>query len=137
MRVPIPGTDALPPDTIPVETSQAESNELALRAFFYDYCIMPTNPNLSRGYLSGLEMMAYRLGPKSNLVRACQAVAFASHGKPLHRPQLVHKAEMFYEELLGSLARVIQSPASADATETKLVAMLLGLYQVISEIASQ
>jgi hypothetical protein len=133
MRVPIPGTDILPPDTIPVETSQAESNALSLRAFFYDYCIIPTNPNLSRGYLSGLEMMAYRLGPKSNLVKACQAVAFASHGKPLHRPQLVHKAEMFYQELLGSLARAIESPASADATEIKLVAMLLGLYQVLSE----
>jgi hypothetical protein len=130
MRVPIPGTDVLPPDTIPIETSQAESNALALRAFFYDYCIISTNPNLSRGFLSGLEMMAYRLGPKSDLVKACQAVAFASHGKPLHRPQLVHKAEMFYQELLGSLAMAIESPASADATETKLVAMLLGLYQV-------
>jgi len=75
--------------------------------------------------------MSYRLGPKSNLVKAYQAVAFASHGKPLRRPQLVHKAEMFYQELLGSLARAIESPASADATEIKLVAMLLGLYQVI------
>jgi hypothetical protein len=134
MRVPIPGTDVLPSDTIPIETSQAESNELALRAFSYDYCIIPTNPTLSRGYLSGLEMMAHRLGPKSNLVKACQAVVLASHGKPLHRPQLVHKAEKFYQELLGSLARAIESPASADATETKLVAMLLGLYQVLLEI---
>jgi hypothetical protein len=64
-------------------------------------------------------------------VKACQAVAFASHGKPLHRPQLVHKADMFYQELLGSLAKAIESPASADVTEIKLVAMLLGFYQVI------
>ena len=130
IRVPLPGTDVLPEDTIPVETSQAESNGLALRAFFYDYCIISTNSNLSRGFLSGLEMMAYRLGPKSDLVKACQAVAFASHGKPLHRPKLIHKAEMFYQELLGSLARAIECPAMANATESKLVAMLLGLFQV-------
>jgi hypothetical protein len=131
IRVPIPGTDVLPSDTIPVEASKAESNELALRAFFYDYCIIPTNPNLFWDFLYGLEKMAYRLGPKSTLVKVCQVVGFASHGKPLHGPQLVHKAEMFYQELLGSLAKAIKSPDSADATETKLVAMLLGLYEVI------
>jgi hypothetical protein len=38
---------------------------------------------------------------------------------------------MFYQELLESLAKAIESPASADATETEIVAMLLGLYQVI------
>ncbi|KIX00977.1 uncharacterized protein Z518_10043 [Rhinocladiella mackenziei CBS 650.93] len=129
-RVPVPGTNVLPEDTLPAETSQAESNGLALRAFFYDYCIVSTNQNLSRGYLSGLEMMAYRLGPKSDLVKACQAVAFGSHGKPLNRPQLVQKAEMFYQELLGSLARAIESPASANVTESIRVAMLLGLYQM-------
>ena len=130
MRVPTPGTDVLPEDTLPVETSQAESNALALRAFFHDYCITSTNPNLSRGFLSGPEMIAYRLGPKSDLAKACQAVSFASHGKPLCRPNLVHKAEIFYQELLGSLVRSIESPASTNATESKLVAMLLGLYQV-------
>jgi hypothetical protein len=130
MRVPIPGTNILPEDTIPVEISQAESNELALRAFFYDYCIVSSNSNISRGFLSGLERMAHHLGPKSYLVQACQAVSFASHGKPLHRPQFVKKAEMFYQNLLGSLARAIENPASANTGEIKLVAMLLGIYQV-------
>ncbi|RDW57449.1 hypothetical protein BP6252_13787 [Coleophoma cylindrospora] len=130
-RAPIPGTDVLSEDILPAEISQAQSNELALRAFFYDYCIVSTNPNLSRGFLSGLEMMAHRLGPQSDLAKACQAVAFGSHGKPLNRPQLVAKAEMFHQELLGSLAEAIENPASANATEAKLVAMLLGLYQII------
>jgi hypothetical protein len=132
MRVPIPGAEVLPEETLPTEISQAESNGLALRAFFYDYCVVSTNSNLSRGFLSGLEMMAHRLGPKSDLAKACQAVAFASHGKPLHRPKLIHQAEMIYQELLGSLAKTIESPALANTTESKVVAMLLGLYQVPS-----
>lgn len=94
---------------------------------------MSANKNLSRGFLSGLEKMTYRLGPTSDLAKACQAVGFGSHGKPLHRPKLVDKAEMIYQKLLGSLARAIESPSLADATEARLVALLLGLYQVFSE----
>jgi hypothetical protein len=129
-RVPPPGTDFLPEDILRLETSQAESNALSLRAFFHDYCIISTHPNLSPGFLADLEMMAYRQGPKSDLVKACQAVSFATHGKPLNRPQLVHKVSLFYQELLGSLANVIQSAASANTVETKLIVILLGLYQV-------
>ena len=130
IRIPLPGTDILPEETLPPEVSQAQSNALALRTFFYDYCLISTNSNLSRGFLSSLETMAYHLGLKSDLVKACQAVAFACNGKPLHRPKLVRKAEVFYQELLGSLAKAIENRASANAAESKLVAMLLGLHQV-------
>ena len=126
-RIPVPGTNIIPEDNIPV--SQPESDNFALRAFFYDYCIISTNSNLSRGYLSGLEMMLQRLGPTSDLAKACQAVMLATHGKPLQRPQLVNKAELYYQELLGSLAKSIDSPPFGNAVEEKLVAMLLGLYQ--------
>jgi hypothetical protein len=129
-RVPLPGTNFLPADVLPVEISQAESNERSLRAFFYDYCIMSANSNLSRSYLPGLEMLTYRLGLTSNLVRACQAVSFATHGKPLNKPKLVEKASMFYMELLRSLATVIQNPAAVNAAETKFIIMLLGIHQV-------
>ncbi|PGH28173.1 hypothetical protein AJ80_00063 [Polytolypa hystricis UAMH7299] len=129
-RAPIPGTDVMSQDAIPPEVSAAESNIFALRAFLYDFCVISDNRNLSGGYLSGLEPLAHRLGPKSDLVKACQAVAFASRGKPACRPQLVHKAEIFYQELLGSLARAIEGPDPANSTELKLVAMLLGLYQI-------
>jgi hypothetical protein len=59
-------------------------------------------------------------------------VGFGSHGKPLHRPKLVDKAEKIYQELLGSLAKAIDSPVLADPTEARLVAQLLGLYQVLN-----
>ena len=130
IRIPIPGTDILPEDTIPSEVPQEQSNLLALRAFFYDYCTVSTNKNLSRDYLSGLEKLALRRGPKSDLVKACQAVGFASHGKPLRRPRLVRKAEIFNQELLGSMAKAIENPASTNHAEVRLVAMLLGLFQV-------
>jgi hypothetical protein len=131
-RLPVPGTNILPKESLPSEVSEAESDQLALRAFFYDYCVLPTNQNLSRGFLSGLEKMAHRLGPTSDLAKACQAVGFGSHGKPLHRPTLVDKAERIYQELLGSLAKAIDSPILADVTEARLVAQLLGLYQVLT-----
>jgi hypothetical protein len=131
MRVPIPGTSLLPEDEIPTEASQDDSNTFALRAFFYDFCFQSANTNLSRGYLSGLEMMTFRLGFGSNLVKACEALSFASHGKTLQRPSLVHKAELFNQELLGSFARDIENPSTAVATWSRLVAMLLGLYQVV------
>jgi hypothetical protein len=101
-----------------------------LRAFFYDYCVNSTNKNLSKGYLSKLEVIAHRLGPGSDLAKACQAVSFASHGKPLNRPLFVHKAERFYQELLGSFAKAIERPTPANTEEAKLIAMLLGIYQV-------
>jgi hypothetical protein len=59
-------------------------------------------------------------------------VSFATHSKPLNRPKLIEKAGIFYHKLLLSLAKAIQSPASANAIETKLIAMLLGLYQVFA-----
>ena len=132
--IPIPGTSLVPVDNIPTEISQSQSNELALRAFFYDYCIIPSNTNLSRGFLSGLEKTAIRLGPDSDLAKACQAVGFGAHGKTLQRAQLIHKAERFYQDLLSSFAEAIKRPRSANATESKLIAMLLGLFQVLPPI---
>jgi hypothetical protein len=120
----------LPRDALPKEISVAESNGLSLRAFVYDYCLASTNENLSQGFLSGVERMILRLGPRSDLAKACQAVAFAGHGKPLNRPQLIRKGELLYHELLGSLARAIEFPYQVNFAEAKLVALLLGLYQV-------
>ncbi|KAH7311921.1 hypothetical protein BKA65DRAFT_157572 [Rhexocercosporidium sp. MPI-PUGE-AT-0058] len=108
-----------------------ESNALALRAFYYDFCVVSTNQNLSRGYLTSLEQMVNRLGPKSDLAKVCQAIACASHGKPEQRPQFIQRAETSYHQLLGSLARTIEGSDSFNDAEPRLVAMLLGLYQIV------
>ncbi|KAI1342726.1 putative C6 transcription factor [Xylariaceae sp. FL0016] len=130
VRVPIPGTDHFPEDKKPSEVTEEQRSEFALRAFFYDYNVLSTSRSLSREYLPGLEAMTRRLGPKSDLVKACQAVGFASHGKILNRPNLVAKAEMYYQELLETLGRAVKGLASENLGESRWVAMLLGLYQI-------
>ncbi|KAI1868505.1 uncharacterized protein JN550_006421 [Neoarthrinium moseri] len=129
-RVPVPNSDVLTEDAIPPETSEEESNELALRAFFYDFCITSPNANISRGYLSSIEALAHRLGPGSDLVKACQIISFASHGKPLNRPSFVTKGEFLYQDLLGSLARTMNQHSPGNFVEARLKSMLLGLYQI-------
>jgi hypothetical protein len=134
-RIPLPGTSILPRDDIPPETSQDESNILGLRCFFFDYHMPSANKNLSRSCFSSLEARVHRLGPKSDLVKACLTVSFASHGKPLNRPRFVRKAQQFHQELLGSLARSISCQlAVSTTTDLKLIALLMGLYQVTKNL---
>lgn len=137
VRVSGPGSDVLPEDGRPKEVSEEKVEEFALRAFFYDYCIVSMNHSLSRGYLDGLELMLHELGLQSNLAKACKAVAFASHGIKLRRPGLTQKGEMLYYEVIGSLARAIQDPAFANTAESLMVAMLLGLHEVLRPVTCQ
>ena len=123
-------TDILLKDGQSQEVSEHEFDEFALRAFFDNYCISSTNHALSRGYLGGLERMLHHLGWRSNLAKACKVVAFAHHGVMLHRPGLTRKAEMLYHELLGDLAKAIESSTHAHTAETMTIALLLGLYEV-------
>ncbi|PWY81627.1 putative C6 transcription factor [Aspergillus sclerotioniger CBS 115572] len=131
-RVPAPGTDVLPDDTSPKEETHDGIEELALRAFFHDYCVPSTNCTISRGFLNDLEAMVVRCGPWSECAKACKAVAFASHGIKLHRPSLLRKAETLYDELVSSLARVMGGvDISLLSSEMLTVVMLLGLYEII------
>ncbi|KAL7952301.1 putative C6 transcription factor [Trichoderma compactum] len=98
----------------PLETSQEEGEQLALRAFIYDYCTKSANENLSRGYLSNLGAKNYRVGTRHDFVRACQAISFGSHGKPLR--------------LFARTIRALPSEAQEDQI---LIAPLLGLYQMV------
>ncbi|EED12122.1 C6 transcription factor, putative [Talaromyces stipitatus ATCC 10500] len=130
-RVPVPGTDTIPDDAPPNEIPDHLIEELALRAFFHDYCVIPVNPALSRGFLARLEPMVHRLGLQSPVANACKAVAFACHGLKLSRPFLTQKAETLYHELLGFLARSIQNCAATAGPEMFVIAILMGLYEMI------
>ncbi len=120
----------MPEDIFPKEVSEDEIEEYALRSFFYDYPVLSTNREVSRGYLDGLEGMLRHLGPKSDLARACKVVACAGLGIRLCRPGLIKKAEVLYQDLIGSLVRAIEDPAFATSAESLMTAMLLGLYEV-------
>ena len=130
VRVSTPGTGILPEDSKPQEVSDEKIEDFALRAFFYDYCIISVNQSLSRGYLNGLEVMLHRLGWQSDLAKACKVVAFANHGIRLCRPILTHKAQVLYHDLLGSLGKALANTAFGTAAELLVIATLLGLYEV-------
>ncbi|KAL4862125.1 hypothetical protein BDV12DRAFT_203344 [Aspergillus spectabilis] len=104
--------------------------EYALRAFFHDYCIVPIDSSVSRGFLSGLESRDHRLGLDSDVAKACKAVGFASHGIKLSRPFLTRVAEELYQELLKSLAREIKDSNRTKKQDATVVAILLGLYEM-------
>ncbi|KAL3446437.1 hypothetical protein BJX65DRAFT_131202 [Aspergillus insuetus] len=130
-RVPVPGSSILPPDILPKEVPREIMEECALRAFFYDFCLVPINPTLSRGFLSGLEQMVHRLGMQSQVAKACMAVGYASHGIKLFRPFLVQRAEELYYDGLRSLAHAMKDSHAINKEETVVMAILLGLYEII------
>ena len=130
VRVSGPNTNTLPEDAKPREVSDEKVEDFALRAFFYDYCIISTNHSISRGYLNGPELMLNRLGWQSDAPKACKAVAFASHGIKLCRPGLTRKAELFYNDLLASLAKAILDLVFINNMESLTIVTLLGLYEV-------
>lgn len=74
--------------------------------------------------------MLHRLGPQSDLAKACKVVAFASVGIKLGRPSLYSHAVTLYGELLISLAGSLENPAKAKCSETVIITLLLGLYEV-------
>ncbi|QKX55326.1 uncharacterized protein TRUGW13939_02418 [Talaromyces rugulosus] len=122
----------MPDDILPIEISNEKSDEYALCAFFYEYRLVSTDQAASRGFLSNLERTLHRLGPKSNLAQACRLVSGATHGIKLRRPVLTFQANHLYHELLASLALAIHDSISAiRRDESILVAMLLGLYEII------
>ncbi|KAL2812315.1 hypothetical protein BJX63DRAFT_421877 [Aspergillus granulosus] len=92
----------------PKEITPELMEECALRAFFHDYCIVPIKTPLSHVFLGGLELMAHRLGLQFQV-----------------------KGEELYHELLIALAHTIKDPTVADTTETVVMAILLGLYEMI------
>ena len=120
----------MPEDVQPREVSDEKVEEFALRAFFYDYCIISTNHSISRGYLDGLESMLNCMDSQSVAAKACKTVAFASHGIKLCRPGLTRKAEMLYNDLLAALAKSILDPTFINSMESLTIVTLLGLYEV-------
>ncbi|KAL9065280.1 MAG: hypothetical protein Q9157_007527 [Trypethelium eluteriae] len=97
-------------DGRPKEISEEKVEELALRAFIYDYCVVSMNHNLSRGFLDGLELMLHRLGLHSDLAKA---------------------SETMYHELLVSLAKALENPSVANSAESLMITTILGLYEMI------
>jgi hypothetical protein len=102
----------------------------ALADFLHDYCFVPENDLISRGYLVGLETLLAIAGPSSDLAKATKVVSLASIGTKLNRLELVHKARIMYSEILQSFQVMISKAGMARTAESLMTAVLLGLYEV-------
>ncbi|KAK9482634.1 hypothetical protein V1527DRAFT_454858 [Lipomyces starkeyi] len=104
----------------------------ARQAFFDDYCIISRSRSLSRGYLHGLQAMIAKVGPRSELTRACTIMALASRGKKLHVATYLNRAKDLYSVSLRSFRLSISNEATFTSGESLITAALLGLYEVIT-----
>ncbi|OKL58468.1 hypothetical protein UA08_05976 [Talaromyces atroroseus] len=132
VREPLPGTNILPPDTTPKEVNIEQSDDYALGAFFYDYCIASSNNKISPGFLSRLEQMFYSAKSHSMLKKACEAVAYASNGRKLNRPHLKRRGMELYHNVLSWFAVAIHDSEPTKTPEYLAVTTLLGLYEIIT-----
>jgi len=130
IRERLPGTDTLAKDVLPREVPDRDIDDLNLQSFLHEFCITPTGPAISYGFLSDIEPRLRRLGEQSSLAKACKMVAFASRGIKLNRPDLKSKAENLHHDLVASLAVGLQHHAARSKEDDSLVVMFLGLYEV-------
>lgn len=121
----------LPHDLCPKEVEVEKSDQYALQAFFHEYCISSFNTGISQGFLKGLEKKVHNVVPESMLKIACKAVAYASSGVSLNRPQLSRRAAVLHQTVLSTFAVAMQDAGSIKDEDALCVAMLLGLYEVI------
>ncbi|KAJ5136781.1 hypothetical protein N7448_005335 [Penicillium atrosanguineum] len=131
VRQRLPGTVALAKDILPKEVPDRDVDDFSLRSFLHEFCIVPSGPTVSYGFLSGIEPILRKMDDQSSLAKACKMAAFASHGIKLNRPVLTAKAEKLNHDLVASLAVGLQSNAAASKKYDVLVVMLLGIYEMI------
>lgn len=101
-----------------------------MEAFFHDYCLVPENRLLSRGYLEGLETMISHDETSSNLIQAAKIVAFANLGSREGRSSLLQKARIMYSEMLHPFQVMISTATTFNTAELLMTAVLLGMYEV-------
>jgi len=123
-----------PPAPILAEWHTIEFEQTARDFFLQDYCIVPSDPSLSRGYLDGLPRLVEHYGPSSELSRVLTIVALASYGNKYRRPEVAEKAKILYFELLQTFRSSILDVRSSNIVASLMTAVLLGLYEVSMHI---
>ncbi|KAI1614931.1 hypothetical protein EDD37DRAFT_402492 [Exophiala viscosa] len=121
-----------PPVLTLTEWHTSEFEQTARDSFLQNYCIVPSDPSLSRGYLDGLPRLIEHYGPLSELSRVLTIVAFASYGNKHRRPEVAEKAKILYFELLQSFRSSILNVRTSNIVGSLMTAVLLGLYEIIS-----
>lgn len=104
--------------------------QTGLEFFFKDFCVESNNRSISRGFLDGLRSLVDHGGPASDLSQAARIVSLAGTGNRLHRPALLHKAELKFVDLLCTFQKTLSDPTASSTVESLMTAVMLGLYEV-------
>ncbi|EXJ90106.1 hypothetical protein A1O3_03175 [Capronia epimyces CBS 606.96] len=115
----------------PSNLDDAELEALSVNTFFADFCVPSRDRLLSRGFLDGLEPLVDHAGSSSDISKAVRVVALAATGNRNGRSGLLVKAKHIYGDLLRSFQTSISNPETANTAESLMVAVLLGLYEII------
>ncbi|KAL2844091.1 hypothetical protein BJY01DRAFT_264094 [Aspergillus pseudoustus] len=105
----------------------------AVAIFLEEYSVSPTDPCISRGFLSGLPALLADAEPSSDLVCATEIVAWTSLANQTSNDDLKVKARQQYISVLHSFQGWLFScQVHAPTAEALAIAILLGLYEIIS-----
>jgi hypothetical protein len=136
------GSQSEPSGTVSPGSSASTFEDVVMERFFFDWVIEEQFvadegveglvPRRSVGFLQYLPMMfhAARATPKSVLVEAVTALAFANYAQRLKYPEALTRALQSYCTALNLLKQLILNPAAARKDETLVSIALLGMYEV-------
>ncbi|GKZ73482.1 hypothetical protein AnigIFM50267_010412 [Aspergillus niger] len=101
--------------------------------FLDQYVVCSRDSRVSRGFLDGLPSLLASVHPSSDLVRAVEIVAWATLGNKISRPDLLARARRQYTGLLCSFQDLLHCcQLRAPTVEALVIAILLGLYEIVS-----
>ncbi|GLA51037.1 hypothetical protein AnigIFM63604_007374 [Aspergillus niger] len=101
--------------------------------FLDQYVVCSRDSRVSRGFLDGLPSLLASGHPSSDLVRAVEIVAWATLGNKISRPDLLARARRQYTGLLCSFQDLLHCcQLRAPTVESLVIAILLGLYEIVS-----
>lgn len=103
--------------------------DIAVAEFLDNYCIIPSENYLSRGFLSGLRKMLDG-NPDSEVAIAAETAAFASLAIKHHDSRLSQRAKNGYSGLLKSFFATMSKLETANTLQSLTTAVLLGIYEV-------
>ncbi|CAH0046189.1 unnamed protein product [Clonostachys solani] len=100
---------------------------------FLDTLVVPSqNRQKSRGFLHGIQSLFSSAEPGSALLSAAKVVALAAISNSTRSPDLASVVQTLYGSVLRDLTLSLPGDDSTVPVETFLIALLLGLFEIIS-----
>ncbi|KAF2801524.1 uncharacterized protein BDZ99DRAFT_455976 [Mytilinidion resinicola] len=129
-------TPTSPSGVVIPEPDDEQLERDALAIFFDDYCVESADRTISRGFLDGLKPLIDHAGESSDIAQAAKIVALATTGNRLRRLNILCKTKQQYGGLLHSFRSTLMRATESDMVETLMIAVLLGLYEIVSSTES-